>query len=206
MPEDDAPAPILAPLQQSNNDSDSDPHGLLTLKDVAEATGVKYGRLRGFADIDGIGAYLGAVDVKGVKGVRYEARAVEQFRRLADAQDAGVITPKTAKTWLANLLETPPADVTLSPVENGRAETPRLSNADGNAALSQSRAGPLLPLLERLDRLIEARIPPAEDRLIGREEAAHLLACSPANVSRYVRPVRRSTWRRSDVLAYIANL
>ncbi len=73
---------------------------LLTLKQIAEQVGVTYGRLRGFADAPGVKEAVGAVEPPGVKGVRYEPFALDLFRALIAAQDAGETEPKQAAAWL----------------------------------------------------------------------------------------------------------
>lgn len=47
--------------------------------------------------------------------------------------------------------------------------------------------------------------PVREDTAITRSQAAALLACSPGSVSRYVSPLRRGVYRRSDVMRYLAS-
>lgn len=175
------------------------PDKLLTLQEIADALNEHYHRLRPFAGIAGIGGYLGAVDVRGVKGVRYKPLAAEQFRRLLEAKDAKVITVSTALAYLAN----------IEGSAVSAAEKPQSYNLGGNAEMQQygaALAGAVSGLVGRMDRMLEVMPAAPEDRLVGREEAARLLACSPAAVSRYVRPVRRKAWKHSAIMAYIAGL
>lgn len=183
----------IAPLQQSRNDEQ--PSGdLLTLKEISERLGVAYGRLRGFAETPGVAEYVGAVNVPGVKGVRYPAEAEGQFARLVQAQDAGLVTPKTARAFLASSSVVP-----LQQLSN---------DGDGGSIvpLRQSGNGDAVAAMERLSDMLAARLPMPADRLVDRMEAAQLLACKPGAVGRYVRPVRRGAWRHSDVQSYIAGL
>ena len=202
MPLDTRPTPLyndpmtdepIVPLLRSSADD------LLTLKDLSERLGVTYGRLRGFAEVPGVAAYVGAVAVPGVKGVRYLPEAEAQFRRLIAAQNQGLVTPRTAKAHLERLLDAPGAI----------AERGQLSNAEGAeavAVLQQSSARDLAAILDRLVSAQERAGAAPDDRLVGREEAAGMLACSPRSVGRYVRPVRAGVWRRSDLRGYIAGL
>jgi hypothetical protein len=77
--------------------------GYLTLKEMAEALGVGYARLRGFADAPGVKEAVGAVKVPGTKGDRYLPAAQEAFAYLIAAQDENLVTPKTAAAWLKNI-------------------------------------------------------------------------------------------------------
>ena len=47
--------------------------------------------------------------------------------------------------------------------------------------------------------------PVREDTAVTRSQAAALLACSPRSVSRYVSPLRRGVYHRSDVMRYLAS-
>lgn len=47
--------------------------------------------------------------------------------------------------------------------------------------------------------------PVREDSTLNRRQAAVLLTCAPSSVSRFVRPLRRGVYRRSDVMRYIAS-
>ncbi len=191
---DIAPPPTdIAPLQQSRN-AEQPPADLLTLKEISERLGVAYGRLRGFAETPGVAEYVGAVKVAGVKGVRYPAEAEGQFARLVQAQDAGIVTPKTARAFLASASVAPLQQ--LSNDGDGRVIVP----------LQQSREGTAVAAMERLSDMLSSRLPAPADRLVGREEAAQLLACKPGSVGRYIRPVRRGAWRHSDIQRYIAAL
>ena len=190
MPDDDP----IAPLLQSNADD------LLTLKELSERLGVTYGRLRGFAEVPGVAAYVGAVAVPGVKGVRYLPEAEAQFRRLIAAQDQGLVTPRTAKAHLERLLDSPLPAI---------AERQQPSNAGAGGAialLQQPSAHDIAAILDRLVAAQERAAPPPDDRLVGRDEAAGMLACSARSVGRYVRPVRAGVWRLSDLRGYIAGL
>lgn len=193
-----------AVMQQSSNETDSG-DGFLTLQQIAERLEVKYGRLRGFAEAEGVRGHVGAQDVPGVKGVRYPAEAVALFRNLIEAQDAGLVTPKTAAAWLSRL-RAEPGDAPL--LQSDTAALIPLARPTGTAIVptSQSDNGTLTALLDRLVRAQESQPAPPEDRLLMAEEAAELLACSPRSVGRFVKPVRRGVWRRSDILRYIASL
>lgn len=46
--------------------------------------------------------------------------------------------------------------------------------------------------------------PVREDSTLTRSQAAALLSCSPSRVNRFVAPLRRGVYRRSDVMRYIA--
>jgi hypothetical protein len=175
------------PLLQSNNDVER-----LTLKEIAARIGVTYGRLRGFAEAEGVAVFVGAQDVPGVKGVRYPAEAEGLFKHLIEAQDAGLVTPKTAAAWLANVQQQP------VPLPGGNGNVVLWRQTDNPAALASA--------LEHIAGLLQSRIEPVEDRLIDAEEASRLLCCNPRRVGRYVKSVRRGRWRRSDVLRYIAAL
>jgi len=196
-------------MQQFNNGPNSEAEsgdGALTLQQIAERLEVKYGRLRGFAEAEGVRGHVGAIDAKGVKGVRYPAEAVALFRNLIEAQDAGLVTPKTASAWLSRLrAET--GDAAMLPSDTSAMSPHTRPTGSAIVPMSQSDNGPLLSLLDRLVRAQESQpAPPAEDRLLDADAAAELLACSPRSVGRYVRPVRRGVWRRSDIMHYIAAL
>ena len=219
--------PSIVPLQQSSTED------LLTLKDLAERLGVTYGRLRGFAEVPGVAPYVGAVAVPGVKGVRYSPGAEGQFRRLITAQDAGEVTPRTAKAHLQNLLVAPlsaiaerqqsdnpsgeagiarlqqPSTQAMSTQPSGQFGTQIAGQIAGQSvtqSVTQSGARDLADILGRLVTLQEHAAPAPDDRLVGRDEAAGMLACRPRSVGRYVRPVRADAWRLSDLRRYIAAL
>src|SRR5205807_1546758 len=130
--------------------------------------------------MQGMDQLVGAINLVGVKGVRYPQSAVDTFRRLITAQDAGLITPKTAVAWLT---QSPTALIDYEP--NDDVELIKIT-------------------LAHIAELLLAHISPPDDRLLRREEAAQLLACYPGSVRRFVKPIRRGRWRRSDVLRYIA--
>lgn len=186
-------------MPQSDNDA------LLTLKALAEQLGVGYSRLRGFADAPGMSAFLGAVNVPGVKGVRYPPSAEADFRYLIDAQDRGLVTPKTAAAFLRNRTEEPMGS------RNAIVALPQGSNGMAGGDIvpmpqSGNAAGELLAALEALTAALKQQTKAAApaDRALTREEAARLLACSPRAVGRYVPALRPGVYRESDVQEYLA--
>ncbi len=205
-------------------------HGLLPLTDIALRLDVHYSRLRRLAEAPGVGEIVGARSVPGAKGVRYEPRSVETFRRLVQASNENVVTPATAAGWLraqedfAVTEPLLPADAEMIEVraiaEQRRiAEKPTSDNSAGPANIGglMTLLAPLAALpaaLRELAASIHAprplqptpQVPPTPDRLLTAEQAAELLACHPRSVSRYVTPVRHRTWKESDVQRYIAGL
>lgn len=199
--------------------------GLLSLKDIEIRLDANYSRLQRFANADGIGEYLGAVDVPGAKGPRYEPRAVEVFRRLLAASDAKELTPGTAVAWLKLNEETkskeskPTANETAITERNGITEKP----LSGHSADLTTRGlaaifSPMVSVLQEVRDLlhdfrsgkaqIAAPTAPPQDRLLTAEEAAGLLACKPRSVGHRVPPVSENPrrYRESDVLRYIQQL
>lgn len=194
--------------------------GLLSLKDLEAQLGDGssgfYGRLRRFADVPGIGELLGAVNVPGAKGVRYEPRSVDIFRRLLAASTANEVTPATAVAWLKLNKDVQPAQADMAIAEKTQ---------PGNSLMEQGQMGfatkllsgvlaPITAVLQDLTGAIQGLRPtlqalpapaPPPDRLLTPEEAAALLACKPRSVSRRVLPVEQnpSRYRESDVFAYM---
>jgi hypothetical protein len=92
------------------------------------------------------------------------------------------------------------------------------TNPDGGALVPTSRQAlaarfsetpELAALAGSVQQLVCAlteKLPPPDDSLLTADQAAQLLACSPATVRKRVKPVLRGRWRRSDVLRYIQDL
>ena len=156
----------------------------------------------------------------GAKGVRYEPRAAEAFRRLIAASDAKALTPATAAAWLtaqdAKVLDR--SGDAPEGSETAIVGKPQSGNSLTSEIAARSLAGVLSPILapvvsimqEVRDLLrgrnaLEAPAPPP-DRLLNADEAAALLACSRRSVSRYVAPVLPHKWKESDILRYIQGL
>jgi len=178
---------------------------LLTLKQIASSIGCSYDRLNGFAQKAGVRTAVGAVDVAGVKGVRYPPEAQELFALLIKAQDEGLVHPGTSEAFLARTQqEESNGQIAEYPKGNGQGQIARLTKGGENAES-------LVRLMEAAIELTAQRIaaqvlPPPEDRLIRAEEAAALLACKARAVGRYVKPARPGVWKRSAILSYIQSL
>ena len=212
-----------AKLPLNNNE------GLLSLKDIEARTGGNnYSKLVRFANQGGIAELVGAVNVTGAKGVRYEPWAAGVFQRLLTASDAGAVTPSTAVAWLkanearsnneARSSEPPITEIAksgnlpvmaegtnrslaliLGPVVSIMQEVRDLLHDFRSGKAQTNTAQLAAPATPVPDRLLQ-------DRLLTAEEAAALLACSPRSVSRHVAPVLPRKWRESDVLRYISSL
>ncbi len=219
--------------------------GLLSLRDLEAQLGDGsagfYGRLRRFADAPGIGELLGAVNVPGAKGVRYEPRSADIFRRMLAASTANEVTPATAVAWLKINKGTQPAEDGQMVKGDQRAIAEKTQTGNpaqtGNSPSDETQIGfatrllsgilaPITAVLKDLSNTLKdlagetqgmradrkmlagtpAPAPAMPDRLLTAEQAADLLACKPRSVSRYVAPVRRRTWKESDVQRYIAGL
>jgi len=107
-------------------------HGLLSLTDIALRLDVHYSRLRRLAEAPGVGEILGARNVPGAKGVRYEPRSVETFRRLVQASNENAVTPATAAGWLRAQEDSPVAEAPL-PADAGMIQTTAIAEQRGIA-------------------------------------------------------------------------
>ena len=189
---------LLAPLPD-------DPTSLLTVKEIAERLRVTYDRLRGFADAPGVKTAVGAITVKGVKGVRYPLSALDLFANLIQAQDEGLIEPATAGAWLAKTRRDDPG-AAIGVV----APSPNDSTLLPVAALNQAQIVALVvgAIKQAAQEIVAERglIPTPDDCLLTTQQVADILQCSPRRVHLRVAPVLRGRYKKSHVMAYIAAL
>lgn len=131
--------------------------------------------------------------------VRYPDTALEGFLQLAELHAGGL----RGRPLLNRLLDGPQtanAQTQLQIENDGGANAlaiAPLHKPDGVAQLGRA-------IVQALQEA--GVVTPPEDKLLTGEEAAALLACSPASLRKRVRPVLRGRWRRSDLLRYIAEL
>jgi hypothetical protein len=168
---------------------------IYSLTDLQRRLDVPYDRLRGFIRYAEVRHWLGARSLPNVQGDRFPIEAELKLRQLLEAQDAGLITPKTAAAWI---------DRTFSLDTGGE-----LGQDTNGTSIDRVSPQPIANLLEEIRdeiRRLGSWPNSPTDRLIDATEAAGLLCCSPRAVGRRVRPVSRGRWRYSDVQAYIRGL
>lgn len=169
---------------------------LLTREQIAERLGVTESKLRPYADA-APAEYWGAETVRGRRA--YPPEAEDKFREA---------------------IRVPPSVFRQQVAENGGGA---LTHRVGDS-LTQQHAFALIQAMEQvvgglgtitermaatqrlIDSVSRAALPPPDDALLDRKEAATLLKCAEASVGRYVKPFRSrpvAVWRRSDCLRYI---
>lgn len=142
--------------------------------------------------------------------------SVAVFGALLEAHARGDLRPTKAAYWLTTNFpavgvgEASGSDPTLA----GRRAPQGDSALTGKPEIREPEngLGPISSqLLLRMTRSMEDFVeavkdvaPVREDVAIDRHQAAVLLCCSPSSVGRFVRPIRRGVYRRSDVMRYIA--
>lgn len=174
----------IAQMPTSGND-------YLTLEDIAEFSGVTYRTLRQYSDQECVRRFMGGY--KAGKGYRYPLDSRERWTALLETVQKGLIQPSTVSAWLSNLT-----------VSTDIAAVPEPTTGNELATIAQ------LPTLGieaiALLRQLVSMAPPPDDCLLDAARAAELLACKPTTVRRYVSPVRRGRWRKSDILRHIQAL
>ena len=146
----------------------------------------------------------------------YPKAALPALAALYQAHQEHRCTPKTAPLLISAFLGTGPAmvlpDKTLS--ENrkfdliGQREVVLPDNwfPIDNRFSPNGQGAPSAEIVRVMQEFIETvkdLVPVPEDCLLTRSQAAVLLACTPSSVSRFVKPLRRGAYRRSDCLRYI---
>jgi hypothetical protein len=184
---------------------------LYELQELAGMLGIPVGRARGFADKAAIREYLGAVAVRGRKGVRYPEAAVDRFRRIIEAQDSGLVTPATAEAWVRRFGGAiAPAEGQIAPAE---AEALAVVRAVGLKDLAELNGrGPLPPGAQQvvcaMRELTEALRGSAPlDRahtLKAAHEATGLSMKTIRDQVPHVVEGGRRRWMESDLKAFIA--
>ena len=205
-------------MSHVHNVAMSQSNDLLSLRDIETELGVSYARLRAIVGAPGVSKYLGARDLAGVKGDRYDRSSLPVWQRIVEALDGGIVTPKTLGAFLSatrnslatgddpqsrdTQLELP--GMPLVPKLPGMQLVPAAVN--NMTTMSTDRDDAMIEALRAIANVMQ---PPPDDELLNRERAAELLCCTQRSVSRYVKPAREGShpaWRRSDLLRYIAQL
>lgn len=159
---------------------------MLTIAEIVRRTGM--GR-------DALNRYLAQPAIRELFGGAathplYPAESVPLFLRLAEQHSKGMVTPKTLQAaWTAKQEESE----TLPAVVRS-ANTARVPNNAEPFVFTKGADATLTVIVGQ------------EDSLLTREEAAKMLRCHPRSVGRYVLPVRKGVWKRSDVQKYIESL
>lgn len=169
---------------------------LLTVQELADRLGVVYGRVRRFTDIPDVAEVLGGVRVPGQKGLRYPEGAEGLLRSLLEGQEAGLVSPKGAASWIRRL-DTQPGDSLAVMGASGGAIVPLRQSS--NSGLAEA----ICALVERLPESV-----PLDDRLLTEGQAADLLGMKTARPVHHlgVKVGRYRRYRRSDILRWIAGL
>ena len=184
--------------------NDNQQLALLTLTEISKNLGVSYDRLLGFANAPGVKDAIGAQSVRGVKGVRYPYDAQEWFANLIRAQDEGLVEPKNAGAWLSKTRRDVPNGVIAHSTNDPHSANRPMAELPIDDFQTRAKQAIKEALVEVIQ---ESRmLPEPDDELLTSDQAAGILKCSPNSVRRYVPPVRRGRYRRSDVLRYIRQL
>jgi len=148
--------------------------------------------------------YLGEVGVGELLGATGKTRptfptpSVPVFAALLAAHEDGSVTPKRAVPWLEKQF---PAEEAVAVGGNVISRLPEFAGIADNRGSENA----MLQAMQEFIAAVKDLAPVREDSTLNRHQAAVLLTCAPSSVSRFVRPLRRGVYRRSDVMRYIAS-
>ena len=182
----------------------ADPEVRLTLTDIIRALGKdgpeeKRTRsvLSRYLDDSETAALLGA---SGPVRPTFPMASVPVFEAILAAGERGDVSPKTAAFWLTKNF--PVATVGNSAMT----ENSGIRNSEnGLSVIGGQEVMALAQTMQEFIAAVKDLAPVREDSTLNRHQAAVLLTCAPSSVSRFVRPLRRGVYRRSDVMRYIAS-
>ena len=132
----------------------------------------------------------------------FPSAAVEVFAALLEASERGEVTPKMGAVWLARNFPAMGTGDSIKIGNSGNRETENSGIAPRSAP--QTDLAELTATMKEFILTVKDIAPVREDCALTRSQAAALLACAPSSVIRFVRPIRRGAYRRSDVMRYLA--
>ncbi|MGI4791264.1 MAG: hypothetical protein ACRYFS_20755 [Janthinobacterium lividum] len=150
-----------------------------------------------FLDDPETAALLGA---SGPVRPTFPPSAAPVMAALLSASERGEVTPKMGAVWLAKHF---PA-ISLEAVSRF-SENADIREIEKHEPMSSQTLLRLTQTMEGFIAAVQDISSVREDVAITRTQAAALLACAPSSVPRFVRPLRRGIYRRSDCLRYIAS-